>query len=309
MSDHELEQFKTGINLSAYAAAQGYEFIRRESSRNSVSMKHANGDKIVITRGPDNHWVYFSVRDDADNGSIIDFVQYRRKCSLGQVRKALRSWMGSEAPYPAPTMYQVEVTKSTRNRQAVIRALGSMRDVEEHSYLVSRAIGKNITGDLRFKSRIKIDRYGNAAFPHFDEDGVCGYEIKNHNFTGFAPGGEKGLWMSRCFPDDRKLVIAESAIDALSFHGLHKDKDARYVSTAGEWNPNTSLLLQKSVEALPGAVIVLAFDNDKQGYEYEAKIRALFKDCENELCIAYPSLQGSDWNDQLKTAYLPIPAE
>ena len=35
-------------------------------------------DKVIIKRGMDGHYVYFSVRDDRDNGSIIDFVQFRQ---------------------------------------------------------------------------------------------------------------------------------------------------------------------------------------------------------------------------------------
>ena len=75
-----------------------------------------------------------------------------------------------------------------------------------------------------------MDTKGNAIFPHYDEEGTCGYEIKNKGFTGFSAGGDKGLWVSRCFAGDESLVIAESAIDALSFHALHKWKTARYVS-------------------------------------------------------------------------------
>jgi hypothetical protein len=44
----------------------------------------------------------------------------------------------------------------------------------------------------------KYEARGEApAFPHFDQLGLCGYELKNRNFTGFAPGGEKGLWSSQ----------------------------------------------------------------------------------------------------------------
>lgn len=49
----ELERFKTAINLTEYAAGQGYLLDRRASSRNSVVMRHPNGDKIVIARGED----------------------------------------------------------------------------------------------------------------------------------------------------------------------------------------------------------------------------------------------------------------
>lgn len=67
----ELERFKTTINLTEYATSQGYQLDKRASSRNSVVMRHPAGDKVVIARGEDQHWIYFSVRDDADNGSII----------------------------------------------------------------------------------------------------------------------------------------------------------------------------------------------------------------------------------------------
>ena len=71
----ELEDFKTEINLTEYAAGQGYVLDRRASSRNSAVMRRDDGDKVMIARGQDRHWIYFSVRDDADNGTIIDFVQ------------------------------------------------------------------------------------------------------------------------------------------------------------------------------------------------------------------------------------------
>ena len=71
----ELEDFKSEINLTEYAAGQGYVLDRKASSRNSAVMRRDDGDKVVIARGQDRHWIYFSVRDDADNGSIVDFVQ------------------------------------------------------------------------------------------------------------------------------------------------------------------------------------------------------------------------------------------
>ena len=88
--DQELEAFKTLIDLRVFAADQGYALDKRESWRGSSVMRNGGGDKIVVKRDHDGHYVYFSVRDDRDNGSIIDFVQNRRRSSLGQVRQALR---------------------------------------------------------------------------------------------------------------------------------------------------------------------------------------------------------------------------
>jgi hypothetical protein len=84
--DTELEAFKE-INLTEYAAAQGYELDRKASSRNSAVMRRGEGDKIIVARGQDGHWIYCAVHDARDpGGSIIDFVQHRDRCSLGRAR-------------------------------------------------------------------------------------------------------------------------------------------------------------------------------------------------------------------------------
>jgi hypothetical protein len=88
----ELEDFKSRINLSEYAAACGYRLDRKASSRNSAVMVRSPGDKIIIALGADRHWIYFSVGEDRDSGSIVDFVQIgraapwetcERNCALG----------------------------------------------------------------------------------------------------------------------------------------------------------------------------------------------------------------------------------
>lgn len=116
----ELERFKTEINLSHYAAALGYELDRRETSRNSAVMRHANGDKIVIAKDG-AHWIYFSVRDDGDHGSIIDFVMRRQTGGMGAARQTLRGWINSPPPPPPPTHYAADLATSTRDRAGVMR--------------------------------------------------------------------------------------------------------------------------------------------------------------------------------------------
>ena len=309
MSNVELECFKTEINLTEYAAAQGYLLDRKESSRNSVSMRNpVSGDKIIIARGQDDHWIYFSVRDDRDNGSIIDFVQKRQGGSLGVVRKVLRVWLGTGYPKPAPDAFIPRVEKTTRDKQSVIAKFNRMRNVEEHPYLKTRAVGKEILSLERFYGRVRIDQRGNAVFPHFDRQGLCGFEIKNKDFTGFSPGGEKGLWESHVFPKDNRLVIAESAIDALSFHALHGTPHTRYVSTAGGWDKDkTPDLIRKAAEECPGLDVILAFDNDEQGHEYETLAKQYLAESEKRLISSFPTALKTDWNDILKSQMFPTP--
>ena len=87
MSDAELEKFKVEIDLRVYAASHGYQLdVKASSVGTAAMMRHLNNDKICVKRAIDGHWIYFSVRDDADNGSVIDFV----KKTLG-----LFSWCGA----------------------------------------------------------------------------------------------------------------------------------------------------------------------------------------------------------------------
>ena len=130
-----------------------------------------------------------------------------------------------------------------------------------------RCLPATVLSSPRFAGRVRIDRRGNAVFPHFDVAGLCGYEIKNQGFTGFAAGGKKGLWFSHSRPNDRRLVLAESAIDALSHAVLFPDAEdqTRYASLGGKPNAKQPDLVQLTIARLPeGAEIVAAFDKMKR---------------------------------------------
>jgi hypothetical protein len=237
--DSELDNFKRKIDLRQYAAEQGYTLDKRESWRGSAVMRNG-GDKVVIKLDGDGHYVYFSVRDERDNGSIIDFVQHRKRLSLGEVRKELRPWLRPPASSPSfagsPSLLAAPfpaLEKTGKNRMQVETEYRRMRDAPRHPYLErERRLPAALLGSDRFAGRIRIDGHGNAVFPHFDEQGLCGYELKNRNFTGFAKGGEKGLWLSHTKPDDDRAVFAESAIDALSHAALHLAKHTSYAGSS-----------------------------------------------------------------------------
>jgi hypothetical protein len=76
-ADRELDTFKRDISLVEYVVSSGYAVDRRASSRSSVVLSDSKGDKIIVARERDGHWVYFSVRDESNNGTIIDFIQRR----------------------------------------------------------------------------------------------------------------------------------------------------------------------------------------------------------------------------------------
>ena len=264
--DSELESFKTNVVLRVYAAGQGYQLDARASWRGTSVMRHpVSNDKVIIKRSMDGHYVYFSVRDDRDNGSIIDFVQHRQRLSLGAVRKELRPWIG-QPPLAVPIFPPLH--KTEKDRMKVEAAWARMRDATAgHPYLErERALPGALLASERFAGRVRMDDKGNAVFPHFDAQGLSGYELKNVGFTGFASGGTKALWLSHELLDDNRLVFCESAIDALSHAVLFPDDRARYASIGGKPNPQQPELIRAAAARMPvDSEIISAMDADADG--------------------------------------------
>lgn len=309
--DYELEQFKRHVDLTEFAASRGYRLDRRESSASSRVMRHdGTGDKIVIGKAADGHWQYFSVRDRDDNGTIVDFVQRRGRKSLGEVRRELREWTHTERD-PASAHQRVEPL--TKDRAAVALEVARSKVVPTHPYLEERGLHRVTLDDPRFREtwRQADGPHGNVLFLHHDAKGLCGFEIKNRGYTRFAKGGTKGLWSSATTPADHRLVIAESAIDALSYHQVNPHPKTRYVSFAGGLNPEQPALLERAISWMPaGSMIVAATDKDKDGQDFATRISEL---CTCQPHVHYerhvPQLGAKDWNDHLRALRSPpLPA-
>lgn len=307
--DSELENFKKGIDLRAYAAGQGYALDRKSSWRGTSVMRHEGShDKIIIKRGQDGHYVYFSVRDDRDNGSIIDFIQNRQRMSLGAVRKELRPWMG-QPPLPVPSFSPL--VKTERDRMKVEAMYARMKPSDQgHPYLDrERFLPTALLISSRFTGRIRMDERGNAVFPHFDAEGLTGYELKNVGFTGFSSGGTKALWLSNEEETDKRLIFCEAAIDALSHAALYPDPDARYASIGGKPNPQQPELIRSASARMPlGSEIVAAMDADADGAKLAEIVRqAVSLTGRYDLTFKMQEPFGfKDWNDQLRKRSRPL---
>lgn len=293
----ELEQFKRTINLADFAASEGYALDRRESSHASLVMRHPDGDKIIVATDQDGHGVFFSVHGPA-SGSIIDFLQYRRGLNLGQVRKTLRAWLPAASAFPTgskpPTL--PKPAPAHRNRAALTAQWQGFAPYTG-DYLARRGL---TSATLAVATDwLRQDAYGNAAFRHDDAAGLTGWELKNSGFTGFAKGGTKALFAFRVGlePDAAppRVVVTESAIDALSFHQLDP-APGLLLSFAGSLSPDQERLLARLLASHSDATIIAATDNDAPGEAFAAFIRSRRPDT----LRAIP-LRGKDWNDAVRT--------
>ena len=114
-------------------------------------MRHpATDDKIIVRRDGDGHWTYFSVRDDTDNGTVIDFVQRRRAVGLGGVRKELRAWLREDRPRMPVQLFRPNVRTQAGDEEAVRAAFERARAGRSH-YLAERCIAPGVERDEIFR--------------------------------------------------------------------------------------------------------------------------------------------------------------
>jgi hypothetical protein len=294
----ELGRIKAEINLIEYAASRGYQLDRRRSTRHSAVMHHpVSADKVVISRSAmDGHWIYFSVRDGSDHGSIIDFVARRDRCSIAAAAAEIHRWSGAErAPIP------VEIRRPTVVGRRVDRASARAeydraRSVTDSPYLNSRGIRASTLRDRRFVGTFREDSRGRILFPHADSE-FSGFESKHFGWTSFSTAGVKTLWSSNAFPNDSRLILVESAVDALSHYQLQPDERVRYASVAGSMSHRQLLVIKDAFAALsPKTTIVLAFDRDAAGDKLAEQVQALT----TIACERVTTQIGKDWNDWLK---------
>lgn len=296
----ELDRMKTEINLTEYAAGQGYVLNEAKSSSNSIVMGHKdNNDKIIVSKGHDGHWQYFNAHDVSDNGSIVDFVQNRQGITLGEVRKELRPWLNGEVKRPAVGTYVPDVEVVQPDRGKVAAALEKTKVVTHSSYLNDRGITDATINSPRFKGQLLTDDKNNIVLPHRDREGVSGFAVKNKDFNGFSKHGVKMVWHSNTLPTDNKLVLTESAIDAISYQQLHGDKNTRYMSIEGQYSPEQRKLLESAMNKMPkGSTVVLGFDNDAQGLKFAKDLEQLAP--KHVKAVREVPKLGKDWAEQLE---------
>lgn len=304
----ELESFKTEIDLRHFAADWGYQLSPRESSTSGTVMRGSDGSKIRVTRGTDGHYLYWNCHDELDSGSIVDFLQKRSGANLGQVRQQLRSWIGkgwNALPSPPPSWELSDLVPIQRDLAAVQAQADGMRQLVRgvHSYLNNhRGVPAETAANPRFCEKVRIDDRGNLAFIHINRDGISGFELKNHDFTGFSKAGAKGLFASTCYAEDHRLVFSEAAIDCLSYATLEGMHRTRFVSLSGQPSPEQLELARAAMVKLPSGEIVLAFDNDEGGDKLVERFTAMFGEIGREglsLRVHRPETRGRDWNEEL----------
>ena len=136
----------------------------------------------------DGHDLFFSVRDESDSRTVIDFIQKRRRLSLGNIRKELRPLVGGAAstlpPYSALPM-------TSKDRLSVENEFRNPQDAERHAYLESEPAFLRTFCRTGSPAAFEPTREATRSFPHFDQGGLCRVLEEEHRLGRLARAGPK----------------------------------------------------------------------------------------------------------------------
>ena len=296
LARYDFNTFKRNINLPAFAVTYGYEVDKKKTTKTSIAMKSGN-DKVIISK-KNSIWVYFSVNDDADSGTIVDFVKNRTNKAMPEIGRMLTAQNGLSDPLP--TSHKVENQSNDISR---VKAIFNRCDPFQRSrYLESRGLDAELIKSTRFTGRVFVDRHRNVVFPHFQNGQVSGLELKNRDRGLLVKGSKKTFWRSNSNRNDTTLVVTEAVIDALSYAKLFQNPNELYLATGGGVSASQCQLFAKMLSATNTIKkVVIATDNDSGGDRIAKRLlkTARKSSYTGRVTRHRPPVDGDDWNDEL----------
>lgn len=252
---------------------------------------------------------WFDHRQAVGGGGAIDLVKHVLRVGF---RDAV-AWLGFEiGRKPAERAVAAHAAAGASREVA-----SAMRDAQPFQppakvpstfqrvrrYLQGRGISAATLGKLDIEGRLLSDERGNAVFLALDGAGrPRGAEIRGTGekpFHGHATGSSRVLpWsFDGLGKNVRRLVLCESAIDAMSFYELDRDENTRFISTGGA-RPTCPEAVLPGISAGKWDEVVIAYDNDQVGEKFGDALEAELSAAGAHVSRRRPV--GKDWNDDLK---------
>ena len=168
-------------------------------------------------------------------------------------------------------------------------------------YLQGRGLRLDVLNQLEAQGRLYGDERGNAVFLTMDAKGrPRGAELRGTGptpFHGHAKGSTRALpWFFDTCKEPKRLVLCESAIDALSYHQVTDCDDARIASTGGA-KPEVPSAVATAIRAGSWEQVVVAYDNDQVGNRMAEAITEELHALGAQVTRHAP--QAKDWNEEL----------
>jgi hypothetical protein len=244
-----------------------------------------------------NHGKFHDWAMAKGGGGAIDLVMHVQQSDF----KAAVEWLsGQQLPEQAPKVQEAKQLQlpepNEQNWPAVQQYLTETRGLPE-----------NWVEHLHQRGLIYADKHQNAVFVRHDADqwvrgnatGASLRGTQGEPFHGLAPGSARDagyFWLRSGTENVTRVVLVESAIDAISLAKLEQDKlpdrpTTVYISTDGSGAIPTEALQQVIVQ---GGQVLVAFDADGAGEKMAWRVAEAVPGVRRMV----PAV-GKDWNDRL----------
>ncbi len=306
----------------------GFEIKRDKTSRNSMVMTDGK-DTLVINigkgildkesgkiKGEGNYVYYNTDKTLNDRGTIFNFCK-NRNINVNDLVAGTNINMDSH--------FIIKGNKSSYNPKIneEFNDLKSYNDVKLNTLSTIRKISKDTLGNY---PSIKVDKFQNIIFPSYTiEDDLLKLSGMNkkllsrpltHDKEGIKyekpitslEYGKSGLSILRTsFCESAKvktIIVGENSIDNLSYVELNNVdlNTSLLVSFNGSMKEEGIKAFQHLVTKIATNTkeIVKAFDNDKQGTDYDKTLNKVLTDVRKDIKQRIHKSDSNDWNDDLK---------
>jgi len=294
MEKKDIEELKNRVACAAVLEKAGFAIDLKESTRKAV--KYRRGGDIIIVIHERKGW--FDALSDA-RGDVFSLVEHLDGIAFPEALQRVSDLVGFVPTEPIwsresrPHNSDLRAADRWRARRKPWRGSLTWRYLREERSIPEAVIRAALRHD-----RLREGPYGSMWAAHLDNDGVVtGWEERGPQWRGFASGGGKVLF--RFGPANAsRLCVTEAAIDAMSLAAIEDQRpDSLYLSTGGGWAPATVAAVHE-LSARPGARLVAATDNNRQGEVYADRLAALAQEVGCDYERLQPALE--DWNEELR---------
>lgn len=294
MEKAELEELKDKVPCAAVLERAGFALDVKESTRKA--MKYRRDAAIIIVIHDGNGW--FDPLSDG-KGDVFRLVEHLEGVPFVEAMNDVAGLIGF---VPTEPVWQREprdrepslsIPERWQARRRPWRGSATWRYLTD-----ARRLPERVVRAMTAVNVLREGPHGSMWAAHIDGDGaVTGWEERGPDWRGFATGGAKVLFRFGR-PDGLRLCVTEAAIDAMSLVALEGLRaDTLYLSTGGGWAPATEAAI-RALAARPGAELIAATDNNKQGDVYADRLLALAKEAGCNAERLRPV--ADDWNADLK---------
>lgn len=317
------------IPMNELIAKLGFKIKREKTSRNSIVMKN-DRETIVINRGyRDGNYLYYNVNEPEDRGTIFNFCKNRdidihqlvNQTNIQNIKHTIDPKNKDYSPRIAKEFNQLPIYNKSN--------INSLEDI--------RKISSKITNMF---SSIKTDKWKNVVFPSYTVEEIKDYKHNTITISGITKKllerplthdrngikyekpinslekGKKGISVLKAdgvkTVNITKIIVGENLIDNLSYLEMKKidPKKVLLIAFNGGIKKESEIAFLETLKQLSNAKeIVLVYDNDEKGFQYDLSTKKLLDETEkNKLSIIIDKSEFKDWNEDIK-AYKLIKKE